>query len=151
MSVVLDNACLVLRRNRPMTYSTFPQSYSLHVWMSAAVAIFSFLLLTIVVQTVDANVHSPSSKVASHQANNSILKWFHPAEPSRRSGGQPSPNFCAPQGSDSNGDQQERARRRKKRKRQIKRLSQKYMPNGKVTIMKRGAIKGGVPWTIHGR
>ncbi len=61
-------------------------------------------------------------------------------------------HFCAgPDRTENNRSSNEE--RAKKRKQQIQRLANKYLPNGKLTILRRGAIEGARtmddPWTVE--
>lgn len=62
-------------------------------------------------------------------------------------------NFCAPPRRNASGTEQEKAQRKRMRKKQIQRLSEKYLSEGTFSILDDGAIKGARdmdnPWQVE--
>jgi hypothetical protein len=102
-----------------------------------------------------AGVRSESTRMATRTAPDNVLDWFRSTGLNPSAPDPAAPAFCAPPGGGANSGngQATRKRLRKKRKQQIKRLAEKYVPDGKVSIMKPGAIKGNRtmdnPWTVE--
>jgi len=92
--------------------------------------------------------HARSITLSTTPDTRDLLKTFR----SRFNGGPNALNFCAgPEGSGQNGAST--GKRPKRRRQQIKRLGEKYVPDGRFTIMKRGAIQGARtmdnPWEVE--